>query len=315
VLENSHFWVAVTTWANMPTLQIQFKAECLYEYEPDKYGVIVRSLLDYFVAPPTARIKVSRCDVAADFQGEGFKLPEMQDLSGRARHRARYFRGSAANTVTFGRRNQALQVQLYLKSEELAVSEKAWMYDVWRASGAFDEELPVWRAEVRLFRDGLRSFKVDTLGDLLSCLGDVVSYAAGTESGSWFRALRPEDRGHNMSRRASATWWRRVSAALGSPFEMSGRKRKGWEPTDSFTRSVELAGAHMSKAVAIARVAGWDLGLTPGDAGRSVGRMYGQMLETRAHRWADRVNFKMADMRGRVWRVKPSPSPVPGIYG
>jgi hypothetical protein len=94
VLENAAFWIAFSTWANMPALQLQFKAVTLYEYESEVYGEMVDRLVRFFVgAEVSYKAKVSRCDLAVDFQDDYFELPDMRDVVTRARKRTVHYEG------------------------------------------------------------------------------------------------------------------------------------------------------------------------------------------------------------------------------
>ena len=54
--ENAALWIAFSTWANMPPLQIQFKAVTLYEYGRDAFSELVAAQFDTIAAV------AERCD-------------------------------------------------------------------------------------------------------------------------------------------------------------------------------------------------------------------------------------------------------------
>lgn len=312
VLENAAFYVTFSTWANLPACQLQFKAATLYEYGEDEYSTIVESFIRFWIGPELSyQEKVSRVDLAVDLQDDDFQLPDMGDVITRARSRVVHYDRQSPTAITLGKYGQALQSQIYQKSEELLVSDKAWMREVWRASGEYREDLPVWRVELRFFREGLKGFELDGIDDVIGSLGDLARYAAGSGSGSWVRVADPETRDlEDTSARGSSSWWLSISQALESTLRASGRKRKGYIPAASFRRAVELAGAHMARAAAIARVSGWQLGFTAEGFGKSVGQYYAELLEQKSQRWVDRVNIKMSEMRGDVWITKPPDPPA-----
>lgn len=306
VMENASFWMALTTWKNLPSVQLQFKAGTLYEYEPEQYSRIVDYLIRGLIGPKLCySVKVSRCDLAVDFQEQGFKLPDMADVVTRARDRVVNYKGDRPNTLTLGKRHGTLQAQVYCKSEELLVSDKAWMYEVWRASGEFREDLPVWRAELRYYREALRSFEVDTLDDVLASLGDLAMYTVGDEGSSWLRIADPRTRGKQVQTRGSAGWWSAVSGALRDGLLSSGRKRKGYDPRPSYTRCIELAGAHLARAASIARLGGYRLPLSCETFSVIAAEKYEGMLGRKGMTWADKVNSKTAELRGIAWIPKP----------
>lgn len=300
VLENGCYWLAFSTWANMPGLQLQFKAATLYEYEAHQYAVMVDDVVRHFLGSNALyEVRVSRCDLAVDFQMAGFKLPAMEDVQTRARHRAVHYRGSVANTLTLGRRNGGLQSQIYCKSEELLIGDKAWMFEVWRATGRYDESLPVWRAEVRFFREGLRSFEVRTVDDLMAALGDLVGYAVGTETGAWFRVLSGESRdATNSTRRPASSWWAVLVDFFINGLIGTGRKRRGYDSNPSLDRCIKLAGSMMARAAALHRL-GYDskTALDPRRFAEWVGWQHEKRLIMGGKTWADQVNVKTAELR------------------
>jgi hypothetical protein len=303
VLENASFYAELTVWKNMPALKLQFKAATLYEYDPDHYEVLVGRFVRALVGKnlPCTH-KVSRCDLAVDFQAPDFVLPEMADVVTRARDRTVHYKGDRSTALTLGKRQQALQAQIYNKSEELLVSDKGWMKEVWVASGNYDETLPVWRAELRFFREGLHAFDVRTLDDLLASLGDLASYTVGEGNGCWLRITDPASRGKQVQTRDNASWWSAVCGALRSGLLSSGRKRKGYDPTPSLDRCIKLAGSLMSRAAALHRI-GYDskTALDPARFAAWVGWQYQKRLALDGITWPDKVNAKTSDLRAVAW--------------
>jgi hypothetical protein len=310
ILENSHFYLGFSKRGIGPELDIQFKAECLYEYAPEALPEIVERLVRFFVGSGLSYdLKVRRADVAVDFQQEGFKLPEKSEIVSRARYTSRHSDNREDTTLTIGRSGQAVQAQIYNKSLELDSSGKEWMRDVWEASGVWRETLIVWRAECRFFREGLRAFDVVTLEDLIASLGDLCAYAVGTEAGSWLRFVEPESRDSRSSRRRSAAWWSTICSAFVAGELVTGRKRKGYDPRPSFNRCVELAGAHMARAAALARFGGWTPAHSPANFAKRVGAHYEDLLERKGQTWADKVNERTRSMKAKAWLTRPPDPP------
>jgi hypothetical protein len=303
VIENASFYIELSVMGHLPSLVVQFKAATLYEYEPESYEVFVERLARYFIGPKLSCSHwVSRCDLAVDFQEPNFTLPEMADVITRARDRTVNYKGDRANTLTLGKRHGGLQAQIYNKSEELLTSDKAWMYEVWRASEQYQEGYPVWRCEVRWFRQGLRSLEVTTLGDLLASLGDLACLSVGESSGSWLRIADPDSRHKESQDRGVASWWSAVQSALKSGLLASGRKRKGYDPRPSLDRCIKLAGSAMTRAAALHRI-GYD-SKTPLDPARFaawVGWQYQKRLALDGITWPDRVNARTLELRGVAW--------------
>lgn len=313
VIENASVYMAWSTWENLPMVDLQFKAATLYEYELRALEEIADRILGYLLGESEYRVQLSRVDVACDFQAPAFEIPDIRDCIKRARHWSYDGHGDVFTAVTFGERTGAIQAQIYCKSLELEQSEKAWMLDVWQASGNYDSSMPVWRAEIRFYREGLRAFEVNTFEDLRSMLGDLVAYSISPDTGSWLRVNDPADRRlKDRSARRPARWWSEVSSSLMAEFPGQGRKRKGYDAFPSFYRAIQLAGAHMARAASIARLARYGKGvgndlyhasLDPAMFGREVGQMYAQRL--REHRkgttWAEKVNERTAELRAVAW--------------
>lgn len=304
-------WCAFSTWANMPALRIQFKAAALYEYEPDVLGGIVDDFVRAWIGPKLIyKAKVTRADVCVDFQQPDFRLPDMADVVTRARERTVHYLGSDPNAITLGKRNGSLQAQIYCKSKELEQVSKAWMLQVWEASGKYDKTLAVWRAELRYYRDGLRAFGIDTLDDLLSSLGDLAEYAIGDSAGSWLRISEASSRGEQSQRRHVTAWWSGVRSAFLDGAMTSGRKRKGYDPRPSYSRCVEMAGSMMARAAALARFGDAKdvmsselrtIAMNPEAFARVVGNTYREHLRSKQMSWADKVNIRTAELRTVAW--------------
>lgn len=113
---------------------------------------------------------------------------------------------------SFGR--GIIAARLYDKTRELSVSRKGWFREVWRRSGKFDEEKPVWRLEFQLRREALVDFHGVAGGDAAWHLGRWDEAAYRLErlwkylSRNWLR------HGHRTaaSRKVPSSQWVRVQA-------------------------------------------------------------------------------------------------------
>lgn len=84
-----------------------------------------------------------------------------------------------------------MQVQIYNKTAEVAKKGKAWLRQVWE-EGRYDPEKPVWRAEVRFYRDILSALQIRGIPDLREHLGDLLVYAVDPDQpGAWVRFVQP----------------------------------------------------------------------------------------------------------------------------
>lgn len=311
ILENASFWVAICNYDTnkFPRMDFQFKAATLYEYGTDSYGLLVDRFVRHWFGDGDYKVKVSRADVAVDFQMEDFKIPPIEDVVMRARKYRYEGEHSVPNALTIGRgkRAGALEAKIYNKSMELEQGDKAWMLDVWRASGEYRQELPVWRSEVTFHRKGLAAFEVDTLEDFLETVGDLLNYAVGDGPGGWLRVCEPETRDrelyHHTERRPSAGWWARLREEYLRGARRRGIKRKGYDPEPKLERCVQLAGAHMARGAALFRLVTKDsVTLDPRAWGREMGRIYADMLVGKGTTWAEKVNVYVAELRGVAWR-------------
>jgi len=138
---------------SVPAASIRLSSLGLALYDaPELYGLIASIVEEYF--GPTTPEKLSRLDVAVDFQG--FDLSDL----GAARFvcpatfRPIYPNAEHPETYQFGR--DRIVVRVYNKSRELKVSGKAWLKQLWAQHPGYDPELDVWRFEVQLRREALR---------------------------------------------------------------------------------------------------------------------------------------------------------------
>jgi hypothetical protein len=302
-IENKAVYIEITKWKNLPSFQIQFKAETLYEYTLTALEQITDRIVKYFCGENSEpKIKVNRFDMAVDFQPEenDWSPPPMDDFITRAHIRNVAYAGSSVNAMTFGARGNSVQVQIYNKSNELLTSGKTWMYEVWRASGNYKPGKEVWRAEIRLWRVGLKQMSVDTIRDLREALGDIVGMLISPGVGSWFRVGRPEDRhlkGQDSNRRTAPDWWKEISDAFHEGFNVSGRKRKTQKPKHSFRKSLEMAGSYMAKTHALARDSGLQVPMTAAAFGKWCGEVYSDLLGGDNLSWPEKVNEKSLQIR------------------
>ncbi|MGI8541666.1 MAG: hypothetical protein ACR2N0_18135 [Rubrobacteraceae bacterium] len=248
--------------------------------------------------------KVGRADLCCDFQSPDFEMPNALDAQFRAKKWVQHGQGRHTTGLTYGVHQGALQVQLYKKSETLAADHKQWMFDVWAAQNqAFDAELPVYRCEIRFYRDGLRLMQDDegaglgSLWELHSSLADLCSYAISGDK-PWIRFVDPETRKtyrNNPQKWANSDWWEHVRGAFGSVQGSQGRKRVNDELRFHYRDAVERCVAHLRTAAAIARLAGWHPATNPAKfASDALRAFYAESpLE-----WADAVNAKTAELLG-----------------
>jgi len=171
--------------------------------------------------------RVSRIDLAVDWQpGPGGWLPNLERDLDRFVTRAIKRRADVAAVLhkkrerltglSFGK--TPLMVRIYDRVEELRVSEKTWMRELWertaaRAGLAFDAYGPVWRLEAQLSRPVLRELRVDgqALDDADSVLA-ALSAIWGYVTGDWLRLAVPQA-DSNRSRWPTDPCWQALRTA------------------------------------------------------------------------------------------------------
>jgi hypothetical protein len=283
----------VTSRGRLPQVMIQFWAKTLYEYDLEEVGAIVESIAGHFLEP-RFETKLSRVDIALDFQCAEWQWPEINDIACRARNRDVHYDGTSTSGMTFGNHNGPLQVVMYDKNREIKKHNKAWMEDVWATKEAYNQRLPVVRAELRFFRDLLRDFDMKTISDLRSGMGDLVSYAVG-EARPWFRVASPESRGRKTERRKAAPWWDETRKAFLEGLPETGRIRQrspSSRPDPIRARSMSIT--------SMVKTAAWNkaLGRYPTDSPEAyLGRVPLQdldgWLEARSFKtWEEAVDFE-----------------------
>ncbi len=214
VLRSTILYLEVTTWANLPALRIQFETHVLYNHDFEALQAMADVVAQFFLEPGFV-VLVSRFDLAIDFQGESWQLPERKDVLTRARKWGIDGDGPNPNTLSIGTyKTGSSMVQIYDKSEKVKGCDETWMHAVWEASGKYTEGLAVGRVEFRYFRKRLKALEVNSIADLQSGLGDLVRFVVGCEEAkSWIRVASPDTRGSRQDHRPSATWWKEICEA------------------------------------------------------------------------------------------------------
>ena len=201
----------------LPNVMVRFRAKTLYENNFEETNAIAEAIATFFLRPGF-EVKVRRFDLAVDFQCEGWVWPAIEDVDTRAKKREVYYEGGAITGMTFSKRRGPLQIVIYDKRREVDVHDKKeWMEGVWATSGAYNEQLPVIRLELRFSRALLKDFGIETVIDLRNHVGDVVWYAVGGQK-PWFRVASP-------GRPETAPWWHHIRNACLQDLPRSGRIR------------------------------------------------------------------------------------------
>lgn len=248
----------------MPRARIRFRAKTLYEHNLGDVETIVETISKYFLECDF-QAKVSQFDYAVDFQDRDWCWPGREDFITNARSCRIHDVGPGQITgMTFGKDGSDLQVQIYNKSKEIGMSQKQWMAEIWATKETYDETLPVMRVELRYRRDILRELKrkdpvtsqlrsIDTISDLNSSIGDLVSYVVREAGkGPWFRVASPDTRHRKTERRTAAEWWQEISRAFQEGEPETGRIR--WRSPSSRSdhkRALSLSITYVVKNAAL----------------------------------------------------------------
>lgn len=307
VLQNARFRVNMTRrGGSRPVLTVQVKSDSLYEYNLEAIDVAIERLCGALLAT-VDRVTVSRADIAVDFQQSGWRYPEMADCNTRARSRFVHYEGKNVTGMTFGRHQGTMQVQIYTKSETLKSDGKQWMKRVWAAGGNYDEDLPVYRVEVRFYREILRELRtpdgvsIGGVADLDASLRDLVSYAVSGRK-PFFRVVDELYRlsglhGAHSERQDDASWWETVKSAFARLDGSQARKRVADEVRYVYTAAVSRAAGALATAAAIARSQGWHPAFNVGAFARD--SLTGFFAEE-ASLWPEMVNQRLERLRTKV---------------
>jgi hypothetical protein len=137
-----------------------------------------------------------RLDLAVDFQGWSPTFAEMRNVRCRSKYRPVLPNVDHPETFYFGKVPK--MVRLYNKSLEIVVHGKEWWRGVWRSTGRYREDQPVWRLEVELGSIVLKELGCRSMGVALERLSSIWSWALqqtslGVPNGDTNRARWLED--------------------------------------------------------------------------------------------------------------------------
>jgi len=182
LLDSEHMAVRVNPYAaaNLPSVGVELRALYLWQKGAAEASRQAQAVADALTNPPLPGdelLRVSRIDLAVDFQGW---LPSPGDdvrFVTRAGDRAQHRQGRAFTGFMFGR--GVLAARLYNKSIEIERSGKPWFRTIWARSPGYDPGAPVWRLEFQVKREALRAIKakgtepmaIDTWQDALGHAG------------------------------------------------------------------------------------------------------------------------------------------------
>jgi hypothetical protein len=206
--------IRATDSEKLPGASARLSALGLALYEPlSLYELIAEIVVD--VLGPAGVQKISRVDVAIDFQG--FDVAA-EWLSGSvkfvcpASYRPIFPSTERPETFMFGR--GVVVVRIYNKSRELAVSGKEWMRELWAGHPDYDPSQDVWRFEVQLRRKALLELGCDTPQEALSLLPELARYGL-----DWCDLRIPNGESTDRWERCDA--WKLLTEATGTHTTLS----------------------------------------------------------------------------------------------
>ncbi|MCE5327254.1 MAG: replication initiation factor domain-containing protein [Planctomycetaceae bacterium] len=196
-----HAWLFKTILRDgTPDIYVSIKAASLWA------GVLeaVEKVQEFFVSHgvKVKAVQPSRCDICADFLIRGgvslwylldHKVPSNMKTNP-------HMAGDVLETFYIGGRASPIRARLYDKAKEVLLHGKEWFKELWDLGEIRD----VWRVEFQLRRVALRSYGIETVGDLREKLGGIWKDLTS----DWFCLRALDD--PKTSRRSVMPFWEMV---------------------------------------------------------------------------------------------------------
>lgn len=161
----------------MPEVYVTFSSQNLWTNGLDGAVMMFNCWLSKWALIKEA--KVSRVDLCIDLAMPFQKIDIQNEIVSRARSKAEYSEIMKAEHYVNCRRDTGykfgsgdLCARFYDKTNEVSVSQKEWMREIWKAKG-WDGETPVIRYEFQCRRNFLKEMSVNTFKDLKERLADI----------------------------------------------------------------------------------------------------------------------------------------------
>lgn len=188
---------------SIPAAFIRLSALGLALYEPADLYRMIAGMVDREYGCDNPH-KLSRIDVACDFQGFDPAGPHGAEFVCPASFRPIYPNTEHPETFQFGKKE--IVVRVYNKTAEIKKSGKTWLPALWGQHPDFDPDADVWRFEVQLRRKRLREL------ELPSPESAIENMEALLKNGLAWADLRIPD-GTNKSRWHRHPAWEELDAA------------------------------------------------------------------------------------------------------
>jgi len=201
-VKDFHFYIGIGQCSpTYPNVYVSINAKALWTHGPVQAIKNTTELIEE-LGGGIQNVKVSRCDLCADFQ---MTKPIHFDF---LRHQgvpqniltAPIFQSGILETYYIGSKSSVIRARIYDKAKEVMEHRKVWFKDVWH----IDTLENVWRVEFQLRRPAIKAYGINRPEELFELLGGV--WHDLTQN--WF-SLRQNDN-PNTTRRTVHPWWQDV---------------------------------------------------------------------------------------------------------
>lgn len=226
-----------------PEVAIEIRSRLLLAGSDDAYQLI-RQWIEKWATIKSE--KVSRADLAIDFQGD-FKINPDNIVTRAHKEKAHFIEHKDRRKLTgyiYGSHNFMLRI--YDKILEIKESRKEYIKEEWKQNG-WDKHSPVWRVEVQLGRTTLKQFQVESYSDLKKTAPDIWRYATG----KWFSERIPSSIDKTRSRWQLTDTWETVLNSFGNFGQLSGVVRTRVKDVKLDNIIAQIAGLETSASALI----------------------------------------------------------------
>ncbi|MFT3674217.1 hypothetical protein [Aestuariivirga sp.] len=133
-----------------------------------------------------------------------------------------HWAGRVVQSITLGKM-PGQQVIVYNKRHEVLQHQKPEWFQIWGVDGS-DQDLPIWRVEMRAGKKYLKDWNVKTFSDLEDRVGEVLGHTLAA-----YRHVVPNELEKNISRWPNSKLWKQIardlSDGLRENFDGSARGR------------------------------------------------------------------------------------------
>jgi hypothetical protein len=199
--------------SSRPKAQLTLSSECAWR--EGKGGEVAARAMEHYLRPffeeDGYRVRVSRGDLATDFQGRDLEWADLACLVKRPRKvkdKSAYdgdmtWEGSGRLSGFYAGKSNAIRINFYDKTKEIEeVSGKTWFVDLWERHVGYAPGVRTNRNEFQFGREFLHEHYIETLDDFLQEMPRL--WAHGMK---WFSFRKPSETDSRRSRWEVADWW------------------------------------------------------------------------------------------------------------